>query len=141
MEPWIDYDVDKIKKLREEYQTNLDFLRDQLPEGLNLESPEKIKKYFRDSLEINLQNVKISYISKLLDHFDTDSQEYDFINGLVLYLKLRFTIRNYLDCILRHQNHGRVNLRLMAGQWVMPNRQPISSSPEIIACETGRNGV
>lgn len=134
-DPYICFDIEKIQALRDRYMVNLEFLKGQLPQ-CNWNSPAAIKRYFEEKLGILLENVTIAHLETFLPMFDHDSEEFDILNGLILYLKQKFTIANYLDCILRHHQNGRVNLRHHQGAWVLPNKRPLTTSPEIQECIT-----
>jgi len=135
---YLDFDVLKIKSLKDEYESSIEFILSELPAKVNWSSSKQIKLYFENALDIKLESVKISHILSHLDEFPHDSPGFDLINGLVLYLKQKYTLKNYLDCILFHQINGRVHLRFFGGRWVLPNRQPIPTAPEITACVIAR---
>lgn len=132
--PFIEYDMEKIYALKEEYELNLKFIKENLP-PINWNSPKQIKALFMQALEISLKNVTISHVQSFMDRYDHDSAEFDLINGAVLYLKTKFTLNNYINCIVKHNDSGRIYLRKERGAWLLPNKRPLSTSPEIQQCE------
>ena len=132
--PFIEYDMEKIYALKEEYELNLKFIEENLP-PINWNSPKQIKALFMQALEISLENVTISHVQSFMDRYDHDSEEFDLINGAVLYLKTKFTLNNYINCIVKHNDSGRIYLRKERGAWLLPNKRPLSTSPEIKQCE------
>lgn len=139
--PFIDWDILKVKSLKDDYNENMRLIKEFLPEEVNWDSPKKVKEFITEVLDIPLENVRIDTLAGVMETLDHDSESFDIINGYTMYLRQKYSISNYLDCILRHHESGRVYLRHHEGQWVLPNRRPLSGSPEIIACETGREGV
>lgn len=132
-DPFIDFNMDKVQELKASYEESIEFILSELP-AINWNSSQQAKKYFKEHLDITLENVKIDHVLSHLESVSHDSPAFDVINGFVLYLKQKFTLKNYIDCICRHQINGRVTLRLFGGRWVLPNRQPVSSNPEITEC-------
>lgn len=133
VEPFIEFDMKKIEALKTTYNESIKFILDELPD-LNWDSAKQVQNYFRDYFDIKLENVKIAHVLSHLESVSHDSPAFDVINGFVLYLKQKFTLKNYIDCIIRHNINGRVNLRHFGGRWVLPNRQPLSLNPEITEC-------
>jgi len=134
--PYIDFNILLIKELKERYEENLKFIKEMLPVDINLNSPKQIKSLLEERLEMIIDSVTIVAIEGYRDLYEHDSEEFDLCNGLVLYLKQKFTVNNYLNCILKHHENGRVYLRHEQGAWVLPNKRPISESPEIRECVT-----
>lgn len=138
--PYTVWDMSKVRTLREQYVDQMAFIASMLP-ALEWNSPKKVLDYFNNVLDLPIQSVKIEHLSGFLTQMDHDSFEFDVLNGYIMYLKLKWAIMNYLDCIVRHNINGRVNLRLHQGKWVLPNKRPLSGSPEIIECMTHSEGV
>lgn len=138
--PYTVWDMNKVKSLREAFVGQMAFIKSMLP-AAEWDSPKQVLDYFQNVLEITVENVKIAHLSEVLHQLDHDSFEYDVLNGYIMYLKLKWSVQNYLDCIIRHEINGRVNLRLHQGKWVLPNKRPLSGSPEIIECMTHSEGV
>lgn len=132
-DPYIVFNIGMIVALKDRYEKNIAFLKTQLPD-VNWNSRVATRRFFEEKLGIFLENVTISHLETYLALLDHDSTDFDVINGLVLYLKQKYTISNYLDCILRHHENGRVNLRHHEGAWVLPNKRPLTTSPEIQEC-------
>ena len=133
-EAFIDYDTKKLEDVRQSYLFCQGYIKGELPNECDWDRPTEVKKYLKKSFAIELNSVKISHVSSFLDGLDHDSPAFDCINGYVLYLKIKYTLKNYIDCIFRHQESGRVLLRWVNGNWVLPNKQPISENPEIKEC-------
>lgn len=131
--PYIDFDLCKVRALKESYEENIKFILTGLP-CINWNSADQVKALFLCMFDITLENVRIDHVLSHLEEVDHDSPAFDAINGFVLYLKLKYSLKNYINCILRHEENGRVYLRLFKGQWVLPNRQPPSLNPEITEC-------
>ena len=136
---WIDFDIEKVKQLKEEYDKNVAFVLTGLSKDCRWNSPLRVKIYFKNTFDISLDNVKIAHVLSHLEKVDHDSPAFDALNGYVLYLKYTFTLKNYINNILRHEIDGRICLRLVDGVIKMPNKQPLSSSPEILKCITAQN--
>ena len=132
--PFIDFDILKIKGIKEEYENNLAFVLGELPQSVNWNSHPQVKSYFRESFGIVLDNVKIEHVFSHMENLDHDSPAFDAINGFLLYLRYSYTLKNYINCILKHEESGRIMLRHFQGQWALPNRRPLSGSPEIKSC-------
>lgn len=139
-QPFIDFDILRVKALKDSYEDNVKFVLEELPD-INWNSNAQVKKYFKETFEICLENVTINHILSQLEVLEHDSAAFDTINGFALYLKQKYTLKNYIDCILRHEENGRVYLRQFKGRWVLPNRQPVSLNPEITECITRSKGV
>ena len=139
MEPkYIDFNIDDIRELQNDYLATLTFLREELPE-VDWESRIEVKDYFKDEFGIKLKNVKISHLTDHIPFCEEDSEARWVLESLIAYMKVKYEIRNYTNCILRHHVEGRLHLREINGQWFMPNRQPIVYSPNIKECITGTN--
>jgi hypothetical protein len=136
---WIDFDIEKVKQLYEEYATGVDFVLSGLDLDVRWNSPLRVKIYFKNTFDISLDNVKIAHVLSHLETVDHDSPAFDALNGYVLYLKYTYTLKNYINCILRYENEGRICLRSVDGVLKMPNGRPLSSSPEILKCVTAQN--
>lgn len=133
--PFIDYNILMIKDLKERYEDTKKWILGELPK-INWDSQKQIKSLFSETLEITLENVTIEHVQELLGRYDHDSEEFDLVNGLILYLKTKYTLNNYINCVLKHNENGRVYLRHEQGEWVLPNKRPLSGSPEIKECVT-----
>jgi len=70
---WIEFDIAKVKSLKESYTNNLTFLLEQLPKQCNWNSSAQIMAYLAKHFAISLDNVRISTVSRLLDGLDHDS--------------------------------------------------------------------
>lgn len=130
---YIDFDVGKIKELKERYEATKQLISEMMS-PINLEKPSEIKQFFENELDIKLDNARITTIQEYMGNYDHDSMQYDAINGVVMYLKIKYSLKNYINCILKHEENGRVYLRQVNGTWMMPNKQPLSRNPEITEC-------
>ena len=131
-----DYDMGKVHALRINYLKNMEFIKEELS-PVNLDSTKSILEFCNNELDIYPENCKIWHLESFLSSFDHDSTQFNAFYGILSYLKLKYSIKNYIDCIIRHEVEGRVALRFIDGQVRMPNRQPISGNPEITQCERG----
>jgi len=126
------YNLDKIQALATIYRDNLNFIVSHLPK-INWNSPAKLKLFFEEFLDIKLQNATISHIETHLVFMDHDDERYEMIVGVLAYLKLYYTLKNYIDPIIK--NNGAVRLVWDSGDWLQSNHRKPSLSPEIVACE------
>jgi len=133
MDRWIQFEIRKIELLRQSHLAAIDFIVSELP-PCNWNSPREIRRFYQDYFDKSLDNVKIKTLEAHLLTCLEDSLEYEVTHGLILMFKLQYTVRNYLDCILRHHQEGIVKLRLVDGVWKMPNKQALSLAPEITEC-------
>lgn len=133
-EAFIDFDMLKVKKLKKMYEENLQWIAEEIPAVINFNSPKQIKSLLEERLEIITETVTIAALEGYRTLYDHDSEAFDLINGLVLYLKTKYTLSNYINNILKHEENGRVYLRLEQETWVLPNKRPISTAPEIVEC-------
>ena len=134
---YIDVDLDKLEEIKQNYLFCLEYTKGELPSDCDWDKPKKVKEYFKICFGVDLKNFKISHVSSFLDELDHDSPAFDCINGYVLYLKIKYTLKNYIDCIFRHEESGRVRLRWLYGNWMLPNKQPLPEHPEIKECIIG----
>ena len=144
--PYIEFDMDEINELKLDYENTLEFITSELPE-VNWNSRVETKSYFSDEYNVAINSLKIAELRDTISRLD--EQEYfegdrdrckDELTGLLELLKLKYTLHNYLDCILRHHTEGRVYLRNIDGEWKMPNKQPISTNPELTRCIASNKG-
>jgi hypothetical protein len=135
-EAYIDFNMKMIDELKERYEENLKFIAEGLPCGVNFNSPKQIREVLGKRLDITAENVKIEALETYRDLYDHDSEAFDLLNGIVLYLKQKYSLTNYINCILKHNENGRVNLRHERGEWLLPNKRPLTESPEIRECVT-----
>lgn len=138
--PYIEFDIEKIGVLRNLYLSTKKIIEKDLP-NINWQSAKQIKMFFSEYFGIKIPNATISTISKHLCHFQENTEDYYLIQGIVEYLRLRYFIKNYLDCILRHHKNGKVYLRLHQEQWVMPNKQPIPNADALQGCMTSKGVI
>lgn len=136
--PWIRFDIPKIEELKQTYEAVIKFILKELPD-VNWNSPKETVRYFSETLDIPIPNAKIKTIANLMACYDEHSYEFEVISGLTYYLKLKYSLKNHIGAILRHEVNGIVTLRLHDGEWTLPNKQPVSLSPEITACILARH--
>ena len=130
---WIRFDVEKLKELKEVYEEAMYSIAEQLPK-MNLNSRKEVIQFFGESLNIELQSSRIKEIESHLTKFTTDQEEYYILLGVTYYYKIKYSLKNYINHILSKENNGIVYLRHWWGNWVMPNKQPLPASPEILDC-------
>jgi hypothetical protein len=94
-----------------------------------------VLEFMNQAVGVPAENLRINHIESFLTQFDDDSLEFNEIYGIVSYLRLKYSVKNYLDCILRHQIDGRIQLREVNHEFIMPNKQPLTGNPEILECE------
>ena len=126
-----------INDLKTRYESVIEFILSDLPQ-VNWNSSKEIVKYLNETLDIDVKDAKIKTVAGLLQCYDENSYEFNVISGLTYYLKLKYTLKNYIGCILRHETNGIVALRLEDGEWKMPNKQPLPIAPEINECIIAR---
>ena len=131
MEYWIKFDLEKVKELKQIYENAMLAIKEALP-NVKLNSRKEIINFFQDNLNIPLQTNRIRDIEGYLQRYRDSDPEYEIILGIVYYYKLHYSIKNYLDCIIKNNVNGVVELRDWFGP-CMPNRQPLMASPEIQA--------
>lgn len=131
---WIEFDIPSIVALRKDYSGTMDFIKDELPD-VNWESRIETKDYFSSTFGIFLDNTTVSTLKSYQSMTESFSEKAHFVlTGLIEYYKLKYTIRNYLDNILKHNVEGVVNLRRENNQILMPNKRPLPTSPSITEC-------
>lgn len=152
MKPYVDFDIDEIRELEEDYVITMDYILETMPD-INWDSRLEVYDYFIKEHNIHLDSLKISELKEVLETYsDNYSDNYiysayakdideakDVLESFITYLKIKYEVRNYTKCILRHQKEGRVFLRNIDGNIVMPNKQPLMYSQNIIDCITGTN--
>jgi hypothetical protein len=132
MTPNIQFDIGKVIKLGNHYTITMTYIYFDLP--VNPKSPKKIKEYFWEKHSIVIGNTQLRTLMLLQERLSTTHDAYDVLTGIIEYNKLRYTIKNYLDCILKHHINGKINLVKVDGHLVMPNGRPLPKSPEILEC-------
>jgi hypothetical protein len=129
----ITFDMTLIEELKQRYEEHIQVTADMLPK-VNWNSTQDIKRAFKEYLSVELNSAKISDIEPLIERFDHDSEEFDFINGVTMLLRLKYTVANYLNCVIRHEENGKINLRYYNGKICFPNRRPLSHNEEFNQC-------
>lgn len=135
---FIEFDMDEIRDLKYCYKQTMSLLIDELPD-VNWNSLVETKQYFLNEHNLCLISTKIESLKETVDNIE--EEEYlehvdecvETLLGLIEYYKLRYTIRNYLDNIIRHEKDGKYPLRKFNNEWVMQNRQSLPYHPEIKA--------
>jgi hypothetical protein len=129
----ITFDIIAIKELRRQYKETEETILELLP-NINWNSRLEVKNYFLEEYSLKLTDCRMATLMYQREWASEGSGEWDDLNGLIELYRTQAVIRNYLDCILRHQVGGVVALREIDGQWLMPNKQPISTLQEITDC-------
>ncbi len=148
MDWYVDFDIDEIKELQDNYILTKEFILTTLPD-INWDSRLEVYDYFIKEHNIGLQSLKISELKDILEAYNENDVYFEFaqeideakevLEGFITYLKTKYEIRNYTQCILRHQVDGRIFLREIDGKLLMPNKQPLVYSQNIIDCITETN--
>jgi hypothetical protein len=137
---YIEYDIDDLLDLRRDYCDTIEFILEELPD-VNWNSRVETKEYFRDEYNVSPYSLKIADLIDLKD--DLEDEEYtegnigqcrEELQGLIELYKLKYTIKNHIDCALKHQKDGKVYLREVNGELRLPNRQPLTYSIDIQRC-------
>jgi hypothetical protein len=132
---FIKYDIDKILTLKENYEASASFLLSNLPD-INYNSPKEIIDYIDNKYGVKITNARIVTIKALAERYLEEDPSREILEELVAYLKLKFTLKNYINCILSHEKCGKVELRLVGERLSMPNKQPLSHNEELNAAIT-----
>lgn len=127
---YIRFDMQKIMLLKESYEECQKQLLEELPE-INYNSRKQIVELLQKKLGVEIEDSKIQTIENITQEFDYGTEERYFIELLVVYLKNKFTLKNYINCIIRHEFNGVVHLRWDHGGLYMPNHQALSYNTEI----------
>jgi hypothetical protein len=135
---WVEFDLKKVNELKEMYLDAMGYIQNGLSH-INLNARKDILNFFEKSFKIKLKSTKIEEVSKHIHHFGKDSEEADLITGIVYYMKMKYTIKNYLDYIIKHE--GRIVLSPMFGKLMFNSIQPLPKSPEILDCITASSIV
>ena len=141
---YIEFDIPAICQLKEDYEKTIEFIKDELPD-INWNSITETSDYFRYEHNINLYSLSIVNLKELLNDIqDNDSETIEYatdtdvccfvLTGLIELKKLQYTLRNYINNILKHNEGGYYPLRKIDGQWRMMNKQPLSYLQEIQEC-------
>lgn len=130
MDEWLRFDMAKIRLLRTDYIDAMDYIKSGFP-GVNFNSRREIINFFDKTFQIDLNSAKIKEIAHYLAAYKEDSVEHELITGIVYWFKMKYAIKNYLDCIIRHEVNGKVILRDFMGKLSLPNRQSLPYSMEI----------
>jgi len=127
---WIEFSIPDIRKLRNDYKQTEEFLLSELPD-INWNSRLEILNLFEYEYGIIISSLRISY----LENIETSNEETrEIIETYLKLLKIKYETKNYIDCILRHEADGIVYLRKHHDKIVMPNKQPLPYSPNILEC-------
>lgn len=129
-ELYIEFSIPDIRELRSCYKQTEEFLLNELPD-INWHSRLEIMNLFEYEYNIILKSLKISYLESIETN---DEETREIIETYLKLLKIRYETKNYIDCILRHEIDGIVYLRNHHDKIVMPNKQPLPYSPNILEC-------
>lgn len=135
----ITYDIPAIIALQEDYQETIQYIEAVMPD-VNWNSQLETRQFFLDEHNLLLQGHTIQYLKDTLANIDTEEYIDDpetckeMLSGLIELKKLKSIIRNYTGNILRHHKDGVYPLRLVNGEWMMQNKQPLSYCHEINEC-------
>lgn len=140
---WIEYDIPALIALKKDLESTIEFILDELPD-VNWNSGPQTIYFFSHEHNIMLHGLSISSLKEVIETWydDPDTLEYacnpdeakEILVGLIELKKLQYTVRNYINNILKHNQGGVYPLRLVNGEWRMQNKQPISYHDQIISC-------
>jgi hypothetical protein len=134
---FLEFDLDEVRDLKFCYEQTIESLLADLP-GINWNSRLEVKDYFKYEHGIKIDSLQIGYLEARLSLYKANcgtTPASEIMASLIEYLKLKYTIKNYLDCILNHADeNGKVPLRVVEGCYVMPNRQPLPEAQAILDC-------
>jgi hypothetical protein len=140
---WIEFDIPALIALKEDLESTIDFIKDELPD-VNWNSIPQAIYYFSHEHNIMLHGTSISSLKEVLENWESDPEtlEYSYnpdeakeiLVGLIELKKLQYTVRNYINNILKHNQGGVYPLRLVNGEWRMQNKQPRSYHDQINSC-------
>ncbi len=130
---YIKFDIGKVLDLKDVYCEVMQFVQQDFPE-CNLNSSNQIKGYFWDQFNSVIPDTKIQTFKSLMELYPETHPLYEAAEQLSVYLKAKYTLKNYINCILKHENDGIITLRKIGGNLVMPNKQPLSYNDEISQC-------
>jgi len=132
MDDWIKFDIEKVLELKDTYCEVMEFVQQDV--FFNLNSVNQIKNYFDQQFNIILPNTKIATFQTIMNVFNGfDSPLYLISEQIIVYLKAKYTIKNYISYILDHENDGIITLRNTNGKLTL-GRQPLSYNDEIKQC-------
>lgn len=130
---FIEFNIDDIRALKVDYEEQIICILELLPD-LNWYSRLEVKNYFLEEYGLTLPDVKISTLRSFRENLDHDCDLYSDLTGLIELYTRRYTLKNYIDCILRHEDMGIVPLRAVNGELRLPNKQPIPNCPDLTEC-------
>lgn len=123
------FDVGKLNELKRVYEENIKFVLENMPQEVNWNKPTQVKEYFKKRFDISLPSCRIKDIEPLISRYE--DEDFDIVYGYLTFLRLKWTMNNYIDCVLRHHVDGTLALR---EDGTMPNKRPVSLSKEINDC-------
>jgi len=135
---WITFALPKIKELKNSYEETLQFIKNEYGLNFNLDYSEDIKKHVADYLGIPIKSAQINELKRVRSELLEGEDSHEHLTAIIEYLRLKWTIRNYCDCILNHaDSSGTVILR---EDGKMPNRRPLPYLPDILECVKAHSG-
>lgn len=135
MNPVLQFDIAKVDQLAGELEETIVTIKELLPK-VNWNSQKAVKQYFLDNYWLTLPDTKIVTLQEVRDQQEHDSELFDDLTGLIEYYKTLYKLKNYVRCIQRHHQQGKVYLREINGEWRMPNKQPVPTDSSITQCLT-----
>lgn len=138
MEAWIKFDIARLRQLKEHYEQASEVIKDQLPH-INLNSQKQVIDFFEKNLNIHLQTARIKEIEKHLQHFSHDQEEYYTLLGVSYFFKIKYSLKNYINYVLKNEVDGIIVLQHWWGEWTLKNKQPLPKSPEVLECVIGHS--
>ncbi len=132
MDDWIKFDIGKVLEIKETYCEVMEFVQQDLP--INLNSVHQIKAMWMEELNVFLVDTKISTFQFIKNAHEADSPTWNLAEEMIVFLKAKYILKNYINCILEGEIDGIVTLRNTEGKLSMPNKQSLSYNQEIHQC-------
>ena len=137
--PVLTVDIAKLEALKKVYDDAMEFIEIGLP-NVDLSSRKDVLNFFEKTFRIELKSVRIAELSEYIYKYGENSEERDMIQGIVYFLKMKYSLKNYIIPMI--ERAPEVELAIRFNRVEMHNHQPLPQSPEVLECITGAaNGV
>ena len=133
-EPWIEFDLEKVKQLKTDLENTMAFIQAELP--IKLSARKEVLDFFETTFGVVMKTTTIKEMESITGRFDKEGDKYNNIMNIITHTRMKYTIRNYLTPILKKSIGSCYQLRYYFGEWVFQNKRPLPKSPEIVECIT-----